>query len=588
MKKKSLIVIGIIVVISVITGVSYALWKTVLTQSGENIVKSDCFDITFEETEGIHLENSFPIYDAEGKKLKPYKVTITNHCSNEVDYQVNFETTNNTTMKDSYIKLMVNDNTPILLSELEETSTTISNGRSAYIIEQGEMEGNSSKEYNIRIWMDENVTQNDEGAMNGLFEGKVTVIASYIYTEGILHGTDPVLKEGLIPVTISDDGTVYKANLNSAWYSYTNQEWANAVILEDESIEYGYNEEIPEENIESYFVWIPRYKYQLFDLGEYTGATSVEAKEDTINVEFGTDTTDDANEGECTTPMTSGDTGNCEVGDYITHPAFLAFDVKGIWVGKFETGYKGATSKTGAQSNTNNPDKVQIKPNVYSWRNILPANIHLNAYNYKRGYDSHMMKNTEWGAVAYLQHSVYGSQTSVGVNSNSNYITGYAGTYNYTNPLSVEASTTNNYSGVYDMSGGAFEYIMAVMIRNGQICSVGYSEYSTGFAGPCCSGSGSKSGIEFPDEKYYDKYEYSTSIVAYNLRILGDATGEMGPFASAISSWHADVINPISARVPWLLRGGSISSGTGAGVFAQGNTVGRAVDSIGFRIVLAF
>ena len=59
MKKKSLILIGIIVVIAFIIGVSYALWKTILAQSGENIVKSSCFDITFEETEGIHLKNSF-------------------------------------------------------------------------------------------------------------------------------------------------------------------------------------------------------------------------------------------------------------------------------------------------------------------------------------------------------------------------------------------------------------------------------------------------------------------------------------------------------------------------------------------------
>ena len=71
--------------------------------------------------------------------------------------------------------------------------------------------------------------------------------------------------------------------------------------------------------------------------------------------------------------MVSGETGNCKVGDYMTHPAFLAFDVKGIWVGKFETGYKGATSASGAQKNEydeNTPDKIQIKPNVYPWKSI--------------------------------------------------------------------------------------------------------------------------------------------------------------------------------------------------------------------------
>ena len=54
------------------------------------------------------------------------------------------------------------------------------------------------------------------------------------YTEGILNGTDPVLEEPLIPVTIENDGTVKKANLESEWYSYANKEWANAIILDDQ------------------------------------------------------------------------------------------------------------------------------------------------------------------------------------------------------------------------------------------------------------------------------------------------------------------------------------------------------------------
>ena len=54
------------------------------------------------------------------------------------------------------------------------------------------------------------------------------------YTEGILNGTDPVLEEPLIPVTIENDGTVKKADLESEWYSYENKEWANAIILDDQ------------------------------------------------------------------------------------------------------------------------------------------------------------------------------------------------------------------------------------------------------------------------------------------------------------------------------------------------------------------
>ena len=60
------------------------------------------------------------------------------------------------------------------------------------------------------------------------------------YTEGILNGTDPVLEEPLIAVTIEADGTVKKADIGSEWYNYENKQWANAVILTDESTNSNY------------------------------------------------------------------------------------------------------------------------------------------------------------------------------------------------------------------------------------------------------------------------------------------------------------------------------------------------------------
>ena len=69
------------------------------------------------------------------------------------------------------------------------------------------------------------------------------------YTESILNGTDPVLEDPLIPVTIDSDGTVKKADLSSEWYDYETRQWANAVILFDESKTYASGDVIPEENI---------------------------------------------------------------------------------------------------------------------------------------------------------------------------------------------------------------------------------------------------------------------------------------------------------------------------------------------------
>ena len=448
------------------------------------------------------------------------------------------------------------------------------------------------------------------------------------YKENILNGTDPVLKDELVPVTIEDNGTVKKADIGSEWYNYTNKEWANAVILFDESEDYLAGEVIPEEKIESYFVWIPKYRYQLWDLGNYDSLTSIDtSKVHEIPIIFGDYNTSDTIEGECTTPMTSGETGNCQVGDYMTHPAFLSIPSTGFWVGKFDTGYAGATTPQEAEQNVTDANKILIKPNIYIWNKVQQVNAFYTSYDYKRELDSHMMKNTEWGAVAYLQHSAYGSATSVRINNNYDLLSGYAGndeptcgytmsniecniscndgTCNTAYPNSVLASTTGNITGIYDMAGGAWEYVMGVMVdQNGNPMSGENNLYNSGFNGtfgcPSCDNGSSEilsltTGRAFPDSKYYDKYLFDTAQdTNYHIRILGDATGEMGSFGVAtyislqrvINSWYADSASSISNKYPWVSRGYSYNVGSDAGMFAFSLDYGHNNNMSGFRLIL--
>lgn len=610
-KKKILIImLGIIVGILVLIGASYAWWNTRITQKGVNTIKSDCLKLGLVDENPISLEKAYPITDEEAEKLTPYTFTIENVCNTSIVYDVNIEVLETEErLKSEYIALAFNGNQKRLLNAYPSTSPSLENGVESYGLASGSLKGKESISYSLKLWMDEHVTAEDD-AMNKEFLSKIVVNASLnqvveAYSESILNGADPLLGDGLIPVEIGRDGTVTKANIQNEWYRYEEKKWANAVILEDESISYKDYEVIPEENIESYFVWIPKYSYQLWDLGEYTGLTEIdETKPHVIPIKFGLSNTSDSVEGECTTPMTSGESGNCKIGDYMTPPAFITMGTNGLWVGKFETGYKGAITTANAQVNVNDSSKVQIKPNVYSWRNITVSNAFYSSYNYKRELDSHMMKNTEWGAVAYLQHSKYGSATSVRLNNNSAYITGYAAvkeptvgmgyykdcentavemdgtnTINYKNPASQVASTTGNYTGIYDMSGGAWEYMMSVRgdIKVGNV------------------GIDSLNSIE---KKYYEEYIFNTnsnSANSYKYRILGDATGELGPFQNFIgistsnvllSSWHGRAYF-VHESQPWSERGGLYSHGIEAGNFSFHSNDGGSQSYVTFRIVLA-
>ena len=603
--RKSIIVVIMIVLAVVLVGTSYALWQITLKQESTNIVTTGCFRIEFQDSNPINLQEALPITDEEGKTLIPYEFTLTNTCNSYASYQVNLEVLNNTTMENlDYIKVQYEEDIPQVLTENSRVNKTLDNAKTAYKLKVGTLNKNESVTLHLRLWLSEEMPTTEE-FMNKIFESKVTITLAYdglVYKESILNGTDPVLKEGLIPVKIANDGTVTKASVEEEWYNYQNKEWANAVILKDETVSYENGDVIPEDNIESYFVWIPRYRYKIFNDETYSGLTEVEDRVQTIEVEFESKNT----------PPSNGTKKN----EWLTHPAFISFNSNGMWVGKFET----SKSNT-APDNSINAVGIQIKPNVVSYRNIQVGNAFYTSYAYKREMDSHMMKNSEWGSVAYLQHSKYGSQMSVRFNNNSNFITGYSSvvepTCGYTNdnrvcnkygttnditlPYNTEtgylASTTGNISGIYDMSGGAWEYVMGIMTdSNGKPLSGRNASNHSGFIGGYGEGGSLASGYSWPEEKYYDKYAYGTSYSEFTRGHLGDATVEMGPFKSIIyannqtrqiSSWYADHAYFVYTATPWVERGGAYRHGSDTGVFGFDSNYGSVNAYNGFRVVLA-
>ena len=388
----------------------------------------------------------------------------------------------------------------------------------------------------------------------------------------------PNISSGMIPVVYDYGKEAFvKADTNSNWYNYNNKEWANIVILKDKNINYNAEEIIPESNVDGYFVWIPRYKYQIFNLGNYTSVISSKpstSTEQEIKIIF-------------ESKSTSKSTGNA-VGSYLTHPAFTlgTEELDGIWVAKYET--SGSTAD------------INVLPKVTSLRNINVKTMFALAYNYERTMDSHMMKNTEWGAVAYLSHSKYGINQEIRINNSATYTTGCAATtsalnyvgrlqsnhtegyYNgcenaYNTSIGYLASTTGNISGIYDMSGGAWEYVSAYMQN-----TLGSSGFTS-------------STISNYNSKYFDVYPADSEIATYNKKILGDATGELGPFyyykdsdneQRYHSTWGTAYAYFVGASYPWFVRGGYYADGAIAGSFAFSRPTGAANSAASFRLVL--
>ena len=144
-KKKVYLLLGIVVTIVIIAGVSFAYWYNVFIQNDKNAIITDCFKMSFEEDvdSNIKLEKGYPILDEEGKKLKPYKFSITNICTSTNTYQINMESLESSTMPERVLKVMVNDNAGVLLREDVEVEPTV--GVRAYKVSTGVIYPNETK-----------------------------------------------------------------------------------------------------------------------------------------------------------------------------------------------------------------------------------------------------------------------------------------------------------------------------------------------------------------------------------------------------------------------------------------------------------
>ena len=419
-----------------------------------------------------------------------------------------------------------------------------------------------------------------ENMLNGIGGGSTTPEEPELSSDGSYSESKgvntPNLGEGMTPIKwdeTANDGAgdwIETEGSDPDWYDYSAKEWANA-RTEDGSM----------------WVWIPRFAYSITS-GYHSSSTG------TIEVEFMKGTSNEGATGQTIVEYNDSTTSNYTQfpNGYVIHPAFnYGETVSGIWVAKFEASPVGATTEVANSEYDGTDKKLQVVPGVSSWRSITISNIYDVCKAYNSTLNSHMMKNDEWGAVAYLSKSEYGKETEeVWINNSSSYITGLAGnsasassntgtTNDYTSTQGVKASTTGTVYGVYDMSGGAREYVAAYVnngngnLSNGQ--SLVDGEQKTKNLYTVGSGDTRLANYNANISKYGDAI-YETSSRTYN---DDDTTNNQ--------SWCGDFSIFPKTSGPFFDRGGCYNDSSGAGVFYfNGNGSGGINSSYSFRPVL--
>ncbi len=502
------------------------------------------------------------------------------------------------------------------------------------------------------------------GSLEGLTKDQKV---KYVNSPRLLSGMkkimfkDPTDTEKGATLRSGDEGF-----LEDSWYNYDDKKWAN-VETEDGSM----------------WVWIPRFAYKINSVSQ------------TVDVKFLIGTTDKYfdEEGNEQTAKRVTESGADTSTDYYVHPAFTnekAVDFKnggwdkelrGIWVAKFEAGYAQGNNDAvvketnltysqeevwvGEKENQKNSGKdgdntarnwldgeygatkTTIKYPVfmgttYSMNYINHNDAFLlakeisatgNPYGLSTAADSHMMKDSEWGAVAYLSQSQYGlnginiavnnvnlnsggkartldaGKTGIesvyamsGVTTNDaeekskvisgtqeivdkiNKVTGNTpttneGIYTWEQETGTKASSTGTIYGIYDLSGGVWERTSAYVANSND-------EYLNKY-GASLTDSESK----VKRTKYTMVYEkgtddLQTGVYNANKDIFGNAMGETSNSGTGSTSWYDDYSNFVYANGPLSIRGGDWLDEASAGLFSFYGPKGNSNYHTGFRAVL--
>ena len=407
------------------------------------------------------------------------------------------------------------------------------------------------------------------------------------------------------------------------WYDYNKKQWANAITVKPEALRKYQNQTrvVEQSDILGYWVYIPRYAYEVMRRDGTDKPVSAqnflihfEKKTDAKRHPAACNTTGKDYRTECDLDRDYIKGQPSNQGTWATHPAFTfgSKELNGIWFAKFETtgtntqptvlpneahmsGIYTASLNTGRMYTTAKTLGVADNNNIGGKTDYtVPTqnNHHLNKLS------SHMVNNTDWGAATYLSASKYGAgYNGVQINASSSELnTGSGDTYgttgcgpqangntsnygdsgtlgtpqacgntdrSYNGALGQLASTTNNTTGIYDMSGGGWEYTAASYTSN-------LNNSST--------------------NKYFgSNVAHPPYVNTYNITNVNNCTFATcgGQALYETAQWNGN-LNLVSASNPWFSRGGSYRNDSSAGLFCSvGVEGGSYYADVAFRVALA-
>ena len=201
-KYRLLVILSVFGLLVTLSAGTYAYLRKTSTQTGNNVINTlSCLDINLGNiTNGVNLINDYPITDNEGLNRTPYTFKVTNNCPTPVRISINLESLalSSNQLSREYVKAAINEvgfnKSIVALDSTTDTEATIEDALSN-TLKIDSLNPLSYKDYELRLWIDEDVTK--EQGMNKNYEGKIVIHADaiqqnandkYCYTDDYVPG----------------------------------------------------------------------------------------------------------------------------------------------------------------------------------------------------------------------------------------------------------------------------------------------------------------------------------------------------------------------------------------------------------------
>ena len=219
-KRKTLVlsIIGLIGLIVITIGITYAIFTYTKLGTTDNTVTSGTLKFLYTENTGvktgIKLTNALPISDTQGKALDgannvfDFSIEATNTGTEAIPYEVTLRKKNTSTLQEDYVKVYLTDKTettekeelePTNFNKLTQTNIDVGSEIEKTIYKSSVAGGETSyrKDFRLRMWIDETSNQDD---INGKeFTATVNVYANAeLVTEQTKNLKSEIMKNPII------------------------------------------------------------------------------------------------------------------------------------------------------------------------------------------------------------------------------------------------------------------------------------------------------------------------------------------------------------------------------------------------------